>query len=150
MPNTPNGFPVLEPDSPLLVTFKVADVAPFRVARLALPLVKHLTKYLHALEPVTEAGWDGGYAHRLRRGSTTSWSEHAAGTAIDWNASQHPMGAARYAGWDATQVRMIRWYLGTSAGRLWRWGADFDRPDSMHFELESYAAWKASEGWWKK
>lgn len=142
MPRTRNGFPVLSPDSQLLTTVKIEGV-PFRLGVPYLPVIKHLAGFLHALEPVGEIGWDGGYANRMVRGSADTWSEHAAGSAIDWNASQHPLGAARDAGWSVTQVRAIRWYLSGSLGQLWRWGNDFSRPDPMHFELRDYDAWRA-------
>lgn len=149
MPLTPNGFTVLEPGSPALTTVTVAG-APFVVWKPAARAVRHLVTFLNAVEPVKEAGWDGGHAHRLQRGSSTKWSEHAAGTAIDWNASQHPMGVDGAPGWTADQERVIRRYLGTTVGKLWRWGADFSRPDSMHFELRSREMWDATDGWWKK
>lgn len=149
MPTTPNGFTVLDPGSPQLVTLDVHG-RPFVVWKPAQRAVRHLVTFLHAVEPVTEAGWDGGHAKRPPRGSSTGWSEHAAGTALDWNASQHPRGAARDAGWTDDQVRVIRWYLQTTIGRLWRWGNDFrTTPDPMHFELRSKQLWDDTPGWWK-
>lgn len=141
MPKTPNGYPVIAPgDVDELTTVLKVGGASFRVAKAHAASFKALLTFLDAVEPFAEPGWDGGYAHRLQRGSSTKWSEHAAGTAIDTNASQHPMGGARYGGWTADQVRVIRWYLKTSAhGRRMEWGADFDRPDPMHFQLKAAA-----------
>ena len=149
---TGNGFTVISEGSPTLVKFHVRTV-PFVVAKPYLKAAQHLTKFLAAVEPVTEAGWDGGYAHRLVRGSTTTWSEHASGTAIDWNASQHPMGVKGEPGWTADQERVIRWYLATQIGQMWEWGADYSRPDSMHFCLKDRKVWDAavkSGQWWTK
>lgn len=144
MPKTRNGFDVQEPGSPNLDKFAYGG-STFVVWKPALSIVKHFANFLDSLEPAKETGWDGAYAHRKVRGSTTVWSEHAAGTAFDWNASQHPQGASRTAGWDAVQVRMIRWYLDeTIRGKLWRWGADFTTtPDPMHFEIRSRTTWDA-------
>lgn len=140
---TRNGFTVQVPGSANLTKFMMGP-STFVVWKPAVSIIRHFTNYLDAVEPVKENGWDGAYAHRKIAG-TTVWSEHAAGTAFDWNASQHPQDAARYAGWDATQVRMIRWYLDeTVRGKLWRWGADFSTtPDPMHFELKSIESWNA-------
>lgn len=140
MPTTPNGYPVIAPDDvdELTTVLKVGG-ASFRVAKAHAASFRALLTFLNELEPFAEPGWDGGYAHRKVRGGT-SWSEHSAATAVDVNASQHPMGAARYAGWTDLQVRMIRWYLRTSKhGRRFEWGADFGRPDPMHFQLRAAA-----------
>lgn len=146
---TRNGFTVLDPGSPDLKRLEFKGV-PIVVWRPAAKAVEHLVRFLDAVEPITEAGWDGGHSKRLVRGSKDAWSEHSSGTALDWNASQHPMGAAQYAGWTDDQVRVIRWYLNTTTmGKLWRWGADFGRPDPMHFELRSRTVWDNAEGWFK-
>lgn len=141
MPTTPNGHPVIAPDDLAELTV-VLDIggAKFRVAKAHAASFRALLRFLNELEPFAGPGWDGGYAHRKIRGSTR-WSEHAAGAAVDVNASQHPMGAARYAGWSEQEVRMIRWYLRTSKhGQRFRWGADFKTtPDPMHFEIKAAA-----------
>ena len=96
---------------------------------------------LDKIEPITEDGWDGTYAYRPVRGGST-WSEHAAGVAIDWNASQHPMAGDRYGGWTTNQVQRLRAVLNSPKGRVFKWGADFvHRPDSMHFELREPSIW---------
>jgi len=149
MATTPNGFTVITPGSSKLGRFEVAGV-PFVVWKEALPAFRWLTTFLHAVEPVTEQGWDGGYAHRYVAG-TSVWSEHAAGSAIDWNAAQHGRGGARFAGWSETQQRVIRWMLtNTAKGKYFEWGADWKNPDPMHFELTSLAKWKAPGNPWVK
>lgn len=144
---TRNGFTVLAAGDSRLGSFELAG-RPFVVADFALPAFRWWATFLHAVEPATEAGWEGGHAYRKVAG-TDVWSEHAAGTAVDWNASQHPRGASKYAGWNSDQVRFLRWGLATPLGKMIEWGADWTSPDPMHFELTSKALWDATAGWWK-
>lgn len=144
---TPNGFLVQEPSSPALGVF-VRQGVPFKVWAPALPAFQWLTTFLDAVEPVTEPGWDGGYAYRKVAG-TQVWSEHAAGTAIDWNASQHGRGGSATQGWTADQARVIRWMLTrTQNGSYFEWGGDWKNPDPMHFELKSLDKWNAPGNPW--
>lgn len=79
--------------------------------------------------------WPGnwGYAERPVRGSATTLSNHASGTAIDLNAPQHPLG--KRGTFTDAQVREIRQILGFCEGVI-RWGGDYkSRADEMHFEV---------------
>jgi hypothetical protein len=147
MINTRNGFTVQATDSTDLVTFDIEGV-PFKMWVPSVAAFRWFTTLMTAIEPVGQIGWDGAYAYRKIAG-TDVWSEHAAGTAFDWNASQHPRGSTKYAGWTADQVRVIRWALATPLGKLIRWGSDFGDPDPMHFELRSKQLWDDTDGWWK-
>jgi hypothetical protein len=144
---TPSGWPVLEPGSRRLTRLDVAGTQ-FVVAAEVAPALEWLTRFLHAVEPVDEAGWDGGYAHRKIAG-TDRWSVHAAGTAIDWNASQHGRTGHPNEGWSATQSRCIRWMLThTLRGGYFVWGGIWRNPDPMHFEVVPRAVWlKAGNPW---
>lgn len=136
---TRNGFTTIDPgEKHRLVTFKVAGRS-VTCRREAAALMRKLVELLHQVEPITETGWDGSYASRPVRGTTDVPSEHAAGTAYDHNASQHPRGAGDTVGWSPVQVRWIRWWLeNTAAGRCFKWGADFGgTEDAMHFEIRS-------------
>jgi hypothetical protein len=134
MDRSENGFAVVKPGSPRLVTIKVGET-PFRVRRFSRKAFSWLLAELEKIESVTEEGWDGGHAHRKIDGSVL-WSNHASGTAIDWNASQHPRGGTQFQGWTRDQVNSIRELLATPEGKCFKWGADFQRTkDSMHFEL---------------
>lgn len=149
MAKTANGFTVIEPGSNKLARFDVAGVGPLIVWKDAMPALRWLAEFLHAVEPIGEVGWDGGYAHRYISG-TTRWSEHAAGVALDWNASQHPRGGTRFAGWSTTQRDVIHWMLThTLKGSYFEWGGDWDNPDPMHFELKSAAKWAADGNPWR-
>jgi D-alanyl-D-alanine carboxypeptidase len=83
------------------------------------------------------AGWCWGYYYKQIQGSSTL-SNHASGTAIDFNAPNHPMG--RSGTFNRTQVEAIRRILNTCEGTV-RWGGDYSsRKDEMHFEIVGNAA----------
>lgn len=76
---------------------------------------------------------DWGYAERPIRGSSTTLSNHASGTALDLNATQHPLGV--YNTFTPVEQRKIRRRLAVYGGAI-RWGGDYSgRPDDMHFEI---------------
>lgn len=84
--------------------------------------------------------WPGcwGYAERLIRGGV-SVSNHASGTAVDFNAPKHPLGRAGT--FTPAQVRAIRAILADAHGGVIRWGGDYTgRKDEMHFEINASAA----------
>jgi peptidoglycan hydrolase-like protein with peptidoglycan-binding domain len=83
------------------------------------------------LEQKTLDEW--GYAERTIRGSSTTLSNHASGTAIDVNASKHSLGKSGT--WSAKAVTQIEARLALYDGVV-RWGRDYHgRKDEMHFEL---------------
>lgn len=78
---------------------------------------------------------DWGYAERPVRGSTTDLSNHASGTAIDLNATKHPLGTNPTANFSAAQIKTIHAILAEAQGAV-RWGGDYTgRKDGMHFEI---------------
>jgi hypothetical protein len=90
-------------------------------------------------ERVERLEWPGnwGYAERLIRGSSTTLSNHASGTAIDLNAPRHPLGVRGT--FSAAQVRAIRDIVAATNGVV-RWGGDYTpRVDEMHFEINAAA-----------
>jgi hypothetical protein len=77
---------------------------------------------------------DWGWASRPIRGSTFI-SNHASGTAIDLNATQHPMGVATAKTFSRAEINAIHERLKLYDGCI-RWGGDYvNRPDGMHYEL---------------
>jgi hypothetical protein len=97
-------------------------------------LIAGFCKEFHELiEPIDEGKLDDwGYAFRMVRGSTDNLSNHSSGTAIDLNATQHPLGKAGT--FPAEKVPMIR-ALAKKYGL--KWGGDYrNRKDEMHFEIE--------------
>ena len=102
-------------------------------AKAVAPLLVGFAAEFHKLiEPIDEGTLDDwGYAYRDVRGSTTSLSNHSSGTAIDLNATQHPLGKAGT--FPNEKVPMIR-ALAKKYGLIW--GGDYrNRKDEMHFEI---------------
>lgn len=78
---------------------------------------------------------DWGYAERTIRGSSTTLSNHASGTAIDLNSNEHWLG--QRGTFTPRQTRKIRRRLKHYDGVI-RWGGDYSgRPDEMHFEIDA-------------
>lgn len=104
-----------------------------RCAAAVAPLLIGFASEFHKLiEPIDAATFDDwGYAYRMVRGNPTKLSCHSSGTAIDLNATKHPLG--KYDTFPAEKVPMIR-ALAKKYGL--KWGGDFKtRPDDMHFEV---------------
>lgn len=81
---------------------------------------------------------DWGYAERTIRGSSTTLSNHASGTAIDIDATRHPLGVTGT--WTAAAKSAIHGRLVFYEGVI-RWGEDYTgRLDGMHFEINANAA----------
>lgn len=77
---------------------------------------------------------DWGYAQRPIRGGSTL-SNHASGTAIDLNATKHPLATAPSANFTAAQIAQIHKIVAVTGGVV-RWGGDYTgRKDGMHFEI---------------
>ena len=109
-----------------------------RCAAAVAPLLIGFAAEFHKLIEPIDAGTfdDWGYAYRMVRGNPTKLSCHSSGTAIDLNATKHPLG--KYDTFPAEKVPMIR-ALAKKYGL--KWGGDFKtRPDDMHFEVNLNAA----------
>lgn len=94
-------------------------------------------RWHQTVEPLV---WPGnwGYAERAVRGSSTTFSNHASGTAIDLNAPKHPLG--KRGTFTPAQVRAVRDILAFCEGTV-RWGEDYkSRADGMHLEINAGAA----------
>jgi hypothetical protein len=78
---------------------------------------------------------DWGFAYRYVRGYSATLSNHASGTAMDLNATSHPLGkTGTFKPW---QVVKIRARLLIYRGCL-RWGGDYlGRKDEMHTEINA-------------
>lgn len=72
--------------------------------------------------------YDGGYAFRAQRGSSTKTSMHSFGAALDFNAETNRLGSA--GDMDPGIVRLFE-----ACG--WTWGGRWKRKDGMHFQFGS-------------
>lgn len=98
-------------------------------------ILGYVAEQMHRrVEPMV-VGWCWGYAYREIVGSTI-YSNHASGTAIDYNAPNHGRGARGT--FTAAQVREIRKIL-AEVGNVVRWGGDYSGSsvDEMHFEINA-------------
>lgn len=97
------------------------------------------------LQKLERAVWPGiwGWYVRPIRGQSTGYSNHASGTAMDWNAPTHPrQSGSRYLGWSSSQVVAIHHLLTGKYAGVIRWGADYRTTpyDPMHFEINASPA----------
>lgn len=99
-------------------------------------VLAHLALWFHETIERIDIGTldDWGYAYRPIRGTTTTWSNHASGTAIDLNAQSHPLGVRNT--FTGDQATAIRERLAGRYDQVIRWGGDYTlRADEMHFEI---------------
>lgn len=102
-------------------------------AEAVAPLLINFAAYFNELVEKIDKGTsdDWGYAFRTIRGSDVHLSNHSSGTAIDLNASKHPLG--KRGTFTKAQEKTIR-ELCKHYGL--RWGGDYEvRADEMHFEV---------------
>jgi hypothetical protein len=138
MATSQNGWPVYTSGShPDLVAIPkiIGRVRKGDVATIFTYLV---TRFDREVEDVDAGADDWGYAYRAIRGKTSGYSNHASATAIDLNATRHPLG--KVGTFSATQRAAIRRILNDLEGVV-RWGGDYSgRKDEMHFEINASAS----------
>lgn len=134
--NSQNGWVVLNPEQ----TQQWVIPGTGRWLRLSRGpagfVLTHLALWFHRrIEPLDPAPWDDwGYAVRNVRGSSTVVSNHSSGTAMDLNATKHPLGVRNTFTLD--QASRIRVRLRERYDGCIRWGGDYEnRADEMHFEI---------------
>lgn len=130
-----NGYPASkDPNEIGIKSYPVTGTdLRLRCAESVGPLLAAFAAEFHNLiEPIDNGSLDDwGYAFRMVRGSTDRLSCHSSGTAIDLNATKHPLG--KIGTFPAEKVPMIR-ALAKKYGL--KWGGDFkSRADEMHFEV---------------
>jgi len=134
-----NGWPASKDQAEIGVKpFKVEGTSlKIRCAEKVAPLLIHFAKEFNELIEPLEGGAldDWGYCYRDVRGVPGKLSNHSSGTAIDLNASKHPLG--KVGTFDAAKVPMIK-ALAKKYGLTW--GGDWARKDEMHFEINLDAA----------
>lgn len=105
-----------------------------RCADVVAPLlVTFAAEFNEHVEPIDGGGLDDwGYCFRNVRGTTDKLSNHASGTAIDLNATKHPLG---HAGTFTVMQTVLIQALCKKYGI--KWGGDYKgRKDEMHFEID--------------
>lgn len=126
---TRNGWDVLKPNSSRLVSFpwitgKVRSGDHFVV-------LNYIAERWNAEVEEIRKDWSWGYADRPVRGASVK-SEHATGTAVDFNAPLHGLGQKNtFSKDDQARIRQIMKDVDHAA----RWGGEWSRPDDMHVEL---------------
>jgi hypothetical protein len=95
-------------------------------------LVGLATEFHKTIEPIDKGTLDDwGYAFRMIRGSTDSLSNHSSGTAIDLNATKHPLGKENtFSPENAAKCIALAKKYGCKWGGTYR-----NRKDDMHFEI---------------
>ena len=103
-----------------------------RCAYFAAPLlVAFAESFNELIEPIDGGALDDwGYCYRDVRGVPGKLSNHSSGTAIDLNATKHPLGKAGT--FPAEKVPMI---LALTKKYSLIWGGTWTRRDEMHFEV---------------
>lgn len=135
LPKSQNGWPA-SPDPELIGidTFRIpGTLRTVRLAKKAAPLLLAFAAEFHKKVEKIDKGImdDWSYAYREIRGSTTTLSNHASGTALDLNATKHPLGVN---GTFTKEQRVILKHLTAKYGL--RAGEFYDgRVDGMHFEI---------------
>ena len=130
-----NGWPAsVQPESIRIKSYAIkgSDVK-LRCSYFAAPLlVAFAEQFNELIEPIDGGKLDDwGYCYRMVRGSSKKLSNHSSGTAIDLNATKHPLGKAGT--FPAEKVPMLQ-ALCKKYGI--NWGGDYKgRKDEMHFEI---------------
>lgn len=123
-----------DPNAIDIKSFPIKGTAiKFRANALAgVILAAFAAEFHEKVEPIDVGTLDDwGYAYRNVRGTTENLSNHSSGTAIDLNASKHPLGKENT--FKPEQVKAIH-ALVKKYGL--RWGGDYkSRKDDMHFEV---------------
>lgn len=133
MATSQNGWPVYTSGShPDLVAIP-RIIGRVRRGDVATVFTHFVERFDREVEDVDAGADDWGYAYRAIRGKTAGYSNHASATAIDLNATRHPLGKVNT--FNASQRAAIRKILNDFQGVI-RWGGDYSgRKDEMHFEI---------------
>lgn len=140
MPNSINGWPVLDPGSDKLATGKVPNAnRRLTTRREALPLFLALAADYHRWVTPIDVGTvdDGGYSYRKSR-INASWSNHSSGTAIDINWSREGSRSLSNRQFWAQLKNLLAVRRLKATYPILNWGGDWsDRYyDPMHWELK--------------
>ena len=134
-----NGWPASKDQAEIGVkSYAVpGTLIKLRCAEKVAPLLVGFAAEFHNLiEPLDVGSLDDwGYAFRDVRGVPGKLSNHSSGTAIDLNASRHPLKAINT--FEPAKVPMLKALCKKYA---LTWGGEWNRPDPMHYEVSINAA----------
>jgi hypothetical protein len=129
-----NGWPASKDREAIGIKSYVVPGTTVKLAcaeKVAPLLIGFAAEFHNLIEPINGSVDDWGYCYRMVRGSTDKLSNHSSGTALDLNASKHPLG--RIGTFDSVKVPMI---LALARKYGLRWGGEYkSRYDEMHFEI---------------
>jgi hypothetical protein len=130
-----NGWPASKDPAEIgIESFKVPGTdLKIRCAEKVAPLLIGLAAEFHeTIEPIDKGTLDDwGYCFRMVRGTTDKLSNHSSGTAIDLNATKHPLGKENtFSKEDAAKCVALAAKYGCKWGGTYR-----TRKDDMHFEI---------------
>jgi hypothetical protein len=130
-----NGWPASKDQTEIgIKSYPVpGSTIKLRCAEKVAPLLVGFAAEFHKLiEPIDQGPLDDwGYCFRMVRGTTDKLSNHSSGTAIDLNATQHPLG--KVGTFEPGKVPMIQ---ALAKKYALTWGGDYkNRKDEMHFEV---------------
>lgn len=139
MPTSQNGFSAN--DRSVIASYTVPGTSlriALRKGDVSVVLLEFLRRYHLEVEPLHNTPQDlWGYAERTIRGSSTTLSNHASGTAVDVRATAHPLG--KRGTFTPAKLAALRRLL-ADFGPVLRWGGDYvSRPDEMHIEINAGA-----------
>ena len=130
---TQNGYPVLEKSD--TVSWSVNGVgfrtAPGRPTKLLQEFVRWFDRNVEPVSRGPGDDWSWSPPRQNKLGPSTS--NHASGTAVDLNATLHPLGESGT--FTPRQRALIREKVREYGGEL-RWGGDYSTPDDMLFEVQ--------------
>lgn len=135
MTKSQNGWPASPDQKEIdIKVFKIKNTKrEMRLQKDAGVILAAFAAEFHAqVEPIDEGVFDDwAYAYRNVRLSDSELSNHASGTAIDLNATKHPLGMQNtFTKQQAATIRELCKKYGI------RWGGDYTkRKDEMHFEI---------------
>lgn len=129
MSTSQNGWAAVESSTGLIpLRWVTGRVVPGDVHAILDRLAARFDAEVESIDKASSWGW----AHRPVRGAV-ALSNHASGTAVDFNAPRHPLG--RSGTFSPAQIRALRPILAELAPVV-RWGGDYPgRKDEMHFEI---------------
>jgi hypothetical protein len=132
---SPNGWPASEDRKAIgIQSFAIpGTLLKIACAKDVAPILVAFCQEFHELvEPIDQGQVDDwGYAFRMTRGSDKVLSNHSSGTAVDLNATKHPLGKSNtFTKEQRNTIQLLLVKYGLA------WGGNYKRrKDEMHFEI---------------